>query len=1138
MHETATANQTFRAPVTWSDRARMIAETMYARKNVPLVTQKVHEDGIPELLQRSVPSPGTAYGVEDSVEKIARRVIGGVLYQGLTDGLVSADKAVQLYNDLMIDLLSQRWAPNSPQFFNGGVWWAYGIEGPKAQLWRVDPQTRELIESKSLYRYPQLPACLPGDALVSTPSGPIRIEDIVKQNMIGLQVYDQLSTTKVLAVKESGEKEVVRVHLGSGNFIDATNDHRVLVAKEKHTRAEWKRVDELKDGDMLIQRLNTAVITNKSTEVDGAALAGWLQGDGFVGQYDGPNKSLTVEAMSINQEETDYISQLCNAVFGNHRFTERTKPTPNEVPITRRRYYGEFMRPFVEKYDLLNRGEAMRVPKPVLSGSKEAIRAYLQALFQADGCVKDNGHGVEFGTISLQLAEDVSALLLNLGIDHLYRVNRSIRGNRKPFGTIRISRWAARLKFAELIGFVSSDKEEKLLKGLEKPGKGGKKYRLVPVVGKTSRGVMPVYDIQTGSETFLTRNVVVHNCFLLDVEDSLTDEDGITDLLRTETAIFRSGSGAGVNFSKTRGKNEPLSMGGTSSGTMSFMTATDANAGAIKSGGTTRRAAKMVILDDDHPDLLEFISLKIREEQKVAALALGSKLLDDAEGMIDPDLQSRLREMRATLPDELKLPALNVDFTSEAYRTVDGQNANFSIRWQGDLRSKSDDTLKLTRRTDGAVVAEYPFAKIWHLAAAAAHASGDPGWHFARTVNAWHTSPSMGEIRTSNPCSEFLSHSWSACNLASVNVNAFLPRALHPEEFKLEAYRKTCRDVEHFLYLTVFASGYPHPKIARSAYNFRHTGIGPANLGTTLMRSGYAYDSNEGRVFAGALKSIMLAEAMKTTIAQKPSMEYLGKRENVLATQRVILMHAAAAGVDDSKRAEVEGNLGSPVIDHGLIPESFSQALYESWNEVLANPYPASSQHSVCAPTGTISLLMDCDTTGIEPAFAVVSKKKLITGETLTLAIGAVAETLDALGYTPDEITSISNDLAQPILPKASLLKPEHRAIFATATGAIQLTPEGHLDMLAALQPHTSGGLSKTINLPNEATVEDVECVATRAFLSGVKCIALYRDGSKLSQPLSAVRKKACPSCGEANVVQTGTCALCTSCGKSLGGCA
>lgn len=1146
---------TFTAPPSWSARAVDIMQSMYAKKRVPLVTVAIEEPGIPPQLRRRIPAPATAYGPETSASQIAMRVVGGVMYQAAADGIIDAKRAVAIYEHLVVELLRQRWAPNSPQFFNGGLWWAYGMEGSSAQLYRVDPKTGDMTISTNLYRHPQL-----------------------------------------------------------------------------------------------------------------------------------------------------------------------------------------------------------------------------------------------------------------------------------------------------------------------------------------------------------------HACFLLDVLDNLVDQDGICDLLRTETAIFRSGSGAGVNVSKLRAASEPLTGGGTSSGCTSFIKLFDTNGGIIKSGGTTRRAAKMIMLDSDHPDLLAYIGLKIREEQKVAAIALGSHVLaTDHDVAIDSDLRTRMRELRAALPERLHLDKLATTFTGEAYRTVDGQNANFSVRWLGDLRAMADDTIKLTRRTDGAVIARHSFADVWHTAAAAAWGCGDPGYHFARTVAAWHTTPSAGDILTSNPCvtgdtliattngpkrisslvgthaeilgadgvahfvdaifptgikpvyalrtksgyelkvtadhkittanrgdvpaseltrddkvqllppsfgsetlpqdiafalgamlgdgmihhgkaqefalltmadteadilanvadainerkkidgyldrigqravssvvthgpgckrvnlsyppvretlaeyaildkgsqnkalrdiafgldrestaailrglfttdgtvanyggksqyisfdsssltlvqqvqqlllqfgiksklyrnrrggtastlmpdgkgglreypvtethalrisrtgrrtfeqeigfhpashkarqlkavndtvacyqehlkdafaelvplgsapvydltepvthhfvangmlvhncSEFLASPWSGCNLASINYSSFLPEGQTIAQYDLDAFSKICRDVETFLYCTALAAGYPHPKIAQNEYHFRHTGIGPANLGALLMRLCVPYDSHEGRTIAATLASIMTGNALATTAQFAPHPVYSADASNRAATERVMRMHAAAAGVDDELRAYVHDDLGSPIIDHATLPQRFSDALYATWLPVLAGPMPAAAQVSVCAPTGTISLLMDCDFTGIEPGYAMATSKQCVSGATLHQILAAAETALVDLGYDEATRQRIQHDLTSPQLPADTPLLPEHRPIFATATGAIALSPEGHLKMVAALQPHISGGVSKTFNLPNSATVADVERMASQAYLQGIKCVAFYRDGSKLSQPLTAKQSKQCDKCGtKQQIVQTGTCQLCTGCGQSLGGCA
>ncbi|MHB8461865.1 MAG: vitamin B12-dependent ribonucleotide reductase, partial [Vulcanimicrobiaceae bacterium] len=573
-----------------------------------------------------------------------------------------------------------------------------------------------------------------------------------------------------------------------------------------------------------------------------------------------------------------------------------------------------------------------------------------------------------------------------------------------------------------------------------------------------------LYRVDENGSTVETSNSYewpqLHACFLLDVDDSLCGADGIMELLSTEAKIFKSGSGAGVNFSPLRGAGEPLSGGGTSSGLMPFLGVSDASAGAIKSGGTTRRAAKMVMIDSDHPDVMTFIAHKAREEQKAGMLALGSR---------ERSRDARLTAMTSGLPSDMHVDELTTDWKGEAFATVRGQNANFCVRWLGDLGpllDNPDREVYTVERTTGKKTA-VPFHTLWNNAAAGSWACGDPGWHFARTAAAWHTTPSQGDILTVNPCSEFLSHPWSGCNLASINVGKLYDTERN--RFAIEDYSQLALDVSSFLSSTIDAAGYPHRKIAESSARFRQIGGGLANIGGLFLRMGIAYDSPTARAIASALYSILTARSLTSGPSVKEIREELPQDADARA--RVIRMHQAAAGIDNDENV---GTLGHHLLYQALVPENILTELHAAWHAVSTTrpeDLSASSQVTVAAPTGTISLIMDCEATGMEPLLAPVITKSLVGGETLLIEQPLLNEVLIKLGY--DEETArnqILSDLIAPEFPINSTLQARHRDIFASATGNIPIRPHGHLNMVAALQPHLSGGVSKTINLPSWVT--------------------------------------------------------------------
>ncbi|MEW5422492.1 vitamin B12-dependent ribonucleotide reductase [Amorphus sp. 3PC139-8] len=747
-------------------------------------------------------------------------------------------------------------------------------------------------------------------------------------------------------------------------------------------------------------------------------------------------------------------------------------------------------------------------------------------------------------------------------------------------------------------------------------------------------------DYQTGE---LTRSQTAyehpqpHACFIQSVHDDLVNDSGIMDLWVREARLFKYGSGTGSNFSELRGEGEPLSGGGRSSGLMSFLRIGDRAAGAIKSGGTTRRAAKMVVVDVDHPDIEAYVDWKVREEQKVAALVTGSKTVKkhlqaimkacvNCEGPGDdcylpeknPALKREIRAAKKAMVSEnyirrviqfarqgyteIEFPTFDTDWDSEAYLTVSGQNSNNSVRVTDTFLNavEQDGDWDLVRRTDKKVAKTIKARELWEKIGHAAWASADPGIQFHTTINDWHTCPAGGDIQASNPCSEYMFLDDTACNLASANLMQFLGE---DGRFEVESFEHAVKLWTLVLEISVMMAQFPSPQIAKLSYDYRTLGLGYANIGGLLMTSGISYDSDEGRAICGAITAIMTGTAYATSaeIARDlaPFPEFGRNRAAML---RVMRNHRRAA---HGHSGGYELLRTDPVpLDHASCPDRrLVDHAMRAWDRALelGERYGyRNAQSTVIAPTGTIGLVMDCDTTGIEPDFALVKFKKLAGGGYFKIINHAVPKALDALGYSESEIAEIvtyavghgtlkgapainhdalkakgftddkiaaiegglkaafdirfaftkwslgeafltetlgiaAEKLDDPMfdllaelgfskaeIEKANIhvcgamtvegaphLKAEHLPVFDCANpcgriGKRYLSVASHIRMMAAAQPFISGAISKTINMPNDATVDDCKEAYMTSWRLALKANALYRDGSKLSQPLNS----------------------------------
>ena len=551
-------------------------------------------------------------------------------------------------------------------------------------------------------------------------------------------------------------------------------------------------------------------------------------------------------------------------------------------------------------------------------------------------------------------------------------------------------------------------------------------------------------------------------CFILSIDDSM---DSILDWIRREGVIFRGGSGSGVNLSRLRSSKEQLSKGGYASGPVSFMRGADASAGTIKSGGKTRRAAKMVVLDIDHPDVEEFIWCKAHEEEKARVL--------EAAGY----------DMSLDSPD---------------WASIQYQNANNSVRVTDTFMQAAEagSDWNLTARTDGAVVDTMPAKKLLRDMAEAAWKCADPGVQYDTTINQWHTLPNTGRINASNPCSEYMSIDDSACNLASINL---LKYRREDGDLDVEAFEHTVDVMFLAQEILVGYSSYPTPEIERNAKAFRQLGLGYANLGALLMARGLPYDSDEGRAYAAAITALMTGRAYRKSSEIAGRMgPFAGYRPNAAAMIGVMAQHRAAVGNIENSDA---------------VPADLLSAARRAWDEALnlgeVHGY-RNAQATVLAPTGTISFMMDCDTTGVEPDFSLVKSKKLVGGGEITIVNQTVKAALERLGYAPNEVSDIEAyvDEKNSVIG-APHMKKEHYPVFDCAVGERAIHYMGHVKMMGAVQPFISGAISKTVNMPEDATVEDVAGLYRDAWKLGVKAIAIYRDNCKVAQPLSSKRQAA-----------------------------
>jgi ribonucleoside-diphosphate reductase alpha chain len=1248
-----------RAPEQWSQVAVDILAQKYFRKaGIAARLDKVPEAGLPVWLQRSRPAPGEpCAGSETDARQVFRRLAGCWTYWGWKGGYFSSEEdAHAFYDENCFMLAAQMAAPNSPQWFNTGLHWAYGIEGPPQGHYYVDPKTGKMTRATSAYEHVTPHACLPFDELVNTDRGLIPIGEVVGAVQAGvrLSTFDRFGKlTPILAGVCKGKRFVVRLDLADGSALRLTSDHVVFVQNEQG-QLQQKTAGDLEIGkDHLVLSRVPLVPEHQAVpwglqevDTDLAWISGLMVGDGFSGRP----PSATSETWEIKLNTPKELERL-QAILTKHGL-------PNTVTEFHWGYsvrgYGAAGKNFWLRLGLWDHTGAKVVPDWVLRVGADLMRAFLQGLFDSDGHI--SADKLCLANTSKDVIDKAHVLLRSPGIFGCIAesIDNRVDCVRKDCYYLNIWDRNSVNQFAQTIGFTHEGKKQTLATCVSEDIHGRRRPATVLVTGRAKGGAELVCDIQTAAGEFWCAGKLVHNCFIQSVQDDLVNEGGIMDLWVREARIFKYGSGTGTNFSSLRGEGEPLSGGGKSSGLMSFLKIGDRAAGAIKSGGTTRRAAKMVILDLDHPDIEEFINWKVVEEQKVAALVAGSKLLNRQLNAILkachswPKVDERLdrthnQDLRRAIAEahtahvpasyiervlqlakqgvkSLEIEEYDTDWNSKAYFTVSGQNSNNSVRitnefmeavqhndpwhlyWRTELeKSRKEERPAKPHKT-------LPARELWDQIANAAWACADPGVQYDSTINEWHTCPVDGRINASNPCSEYLFLDDTACNLASLNLLAFYD--VKSARLDLDAFKHATRLWTLILEISVYMAQFPSKTVAQKSYDFRTLGLGYANMGSLLMVQGLPYDSAQGRAQCGAITAILHAVAYATSAEMAaevgPFPRYDANREAML---RVVRNHRRAAY--HTPRDEYEGLAIPPVgIEEEPCPDYLLRAARRESDlmvELGEKHGYRNAQVTCIAPTGTIALVMDCDTTGVEPDFALVKFKKLAGGGYFKIINASIPPALTRLGYTAREIEDIvrycrgtgtlhgcphinpvtlkakglpddalksieaqvaaafelsfvlnrwtvgdavckdslkltEQQLGAPgfdllsalgftraqiaeanayvcgtmTIEGAPHLKPEHYPVFDCANkcgkqGQRFLTAESHIRMMAAAQPFISGAISKTINMPHDATIDDVKKAYLLSWQLMLKANALYRDGSKLSQPLNSVSDTVLP---------------------------
>lgn len=807
---------------------------------------------------------------EWSLKQLIDRVVSAYRAAGEQHGYFASPADAEIFaQELTYLLVHQYFSFNSPVWFNVGT---------------PSPQ--------------QVSACLTYDSLVSTPAGLVPIGELVDADAVGAKVYDASGVTSIVATKANGVREVIRLHTTAGYYLDVTPDHLVWRCGDgfveagtlrRGDRLEWHRRDSYGEAEF---------DAGQSAE---AALAGWLQADGLVTEDDG---APLLEVLTVSGDEYAWVAAAVDAALPDLR--RREDPVvgkDTDLDCRRLRLSGGRLHPFLQRWGLDRHRSAAQVPAVLRTASLPVVAAYLRSVFQAEGyvAVRDHATVVGIDPESATMARGLQELLLRFGI------LATVTGTAEQSWSVQLADEGDRDTFAREIGFLDAGKASALEQSNATAVTGDGTTRRLEVVRVEPLGHREVYDIQTESGEFLAGNIRVHNCFILSVDDSM---DSILEWYKEEGLIFKGGSGSGVNLSRIRSSKELLSSGGTASGPVSFMRGADASAGTIKSGGATRRAAKMVILDVDHPDVEEFIETKAREEDKIRALR---------DAGFDMDLGGR-------------------DIVSVQY-----QNANNSVRVSDEFMRavENREQFALRGRMDGSVVDTLDAKELLGKIAKAAWECADPGLQYDDTINDWHTNPETGRITASNPCSEYMSLDNSSCNLASLNLMRFLN---DDGSFNVDGFVKAVEFVITAMDISICFADFPTQKIGDTTRAYRQLGIGYANLGALLMAVGLPYDSDDGRALSAAITSLMTGVSYRRSAEMAGAVgPYEGYARNASAHQRVMRKHAAA-------NDEVKTKSPNAI--------AVSKAAGEQWrrgNELGATSGWRNAQASVIAPTGCLT---------------------------------------------------------------------------------------------------------------------------------------------------------------------------------------
>lgn len=1040
-------------PVTWSQNALNITASKYFYGNLE---SGERESSVEQLINR-VADTITEWGVQGKYlsDEDTQHPIEQFIYQ--------ISRESQVFNEeLKYLLVNQYLAFNSPVWFNVGI-----------------DQT------------PQVSACLPYEQLVNTENGLMPIGELVyrwhNKFSVPMVFGKDAKLQKIVAVKNNGKKTVMNLVLKSGQTLRMTGNHVVFVEDasgnivEKTASSIVVGVDRL-----LISRSHKLSHSNNSQfDNDDCWLAGLMVGDGYA---DRPS-SATSDIWEI-KTESPAVQQRVEEVLTRKGISYAVQNKPN---ITVIRGYGASGKHYWSKMSLWGHTNNKIIPSWILEAPQFCVASFLMGLFDSDGCVVP---GISNGRVVVQLSntsddviEKTHVLLQSMGIYSHYAITSGVSSrvdgcNRKPCYTLYIADVASVDLFDAVVSFTHDERLSKLRS--RSVGQTSLKSDRVLVVDRTKGGPEIVYDIQTEDGSFWVSGILVHNCFINSVEDNL---ESILTLAVTEGMLFKNGSGAGVNLSKIRSSQERLTGGGTASGPVSFMRGYDAFAGVIKSGGKTRRAAKMIILNVCHPDIEEFIWCKAKEEKKAKDLiSLGYDAAIDGE----------------------------------AYASVYFQNANHSVRVTDEFMTAASEHLSyLLQPVDNGMALAVDAGNLLHQIADAAWQCGDPGIQFDDAINRWHTCKATDRIYASNPCSEYVFLDDTACNLASLNLVKFLRDDL---TFDKERFIHAVDIAITAMEILVSNASYPTELIRENSERYRPLGLGYANLGALLMRIGLPYDSEYGRATAAAITALMQGAAgVRSALIAATHGEFEGAsvsrvdggasrpKSNREHMREVLHMHYQAVkeikmprlGVDvgwnkhakpgmAGRETPAEGSLRDLIITAGdLLHLAYKSP--HGWRN---------AQFTVLAPTGTIAFMMDCDTTGIEPELSLRKTKHLVGGGVMTVPNHSAAIALQSMGR---------EDLVKHLLEHGHLensgLSEHDLQLFDTsfvpATGQRSIPWEAHVRMMAAVQPFLSGAISKTVNMPESATIDDIKRAYLMAWGLGVKAIAVYRDNCKGSQPMT-----------------------------------